>query len=222
MLKNEGKIGVIVSWKDAPHFREYFTQHDTKKPGDAASPEAHLFLQVADFLYQIERKVIPNLLKGHTVIMDRSVPTIVIRGLNLGHTLEQLEQGLLWFTHTIYRDLFAKATTLFLSVSAKNSLARITKRGKKEDGDTGEGTLLSLQMVQNLTYMPDGEKLTKAAKRRLVEKLQETYITSYKHYFTHHKAVIIDANQNKKDVSNDIFRVLFHDTVRFSKNKMEK
>ena len=69
-------------------------------------------------------------------------------------------------------------------------------------------------MVQNLTYMPDGEKLTKAAKRRLVEKLQETYITSYKHYFTHHKAIIIDANQNKKDVSNDIFRAL--SSVKFS------
>lgn len=221
-LKEDGQIAVIVSWKDAPHFREYFEQHDTKKAGEAASPEAHLFLQVADLLYQIERKVVPNLLKGHTVIMDRSIPTIVIRGLNLGHTIEQLETGLLWFTHTIYRDLFAKATTIFLSVSAKKSLERITKRGKKEGAETGEGTLLSLQMLQNLTYMPDGEKLTKSAKRRLVEKLQETYITSYKHYFTHHKALIIDANQSKKDVSNDIFRALFHETVRFPKNKMVK
>lgn len=158
-------------------------------------------------LYQIERKVIPNLLKGHTVIMDRSIPTIVIRGLGLGHTLEQLERGLLWFSHTVYRDLFAKATTVFLDVSARTSLERIAERSKEEDGD-GEGTLLSLQMIKNLKYMPDGEKLTKKAKRRLVEKLQETYVTSYRHYFTHHSAIVIDGNEGKKNVAQALAEAL--------------
>lgn len=58
---------------------------------DVISPESHLFLQVADMLSQIERTIIPNLKKGHTVIMDRSLPTVVIRGLTLGFTLDQLE-----------------------------------------------------------------------------------------------------------------------------------
>jgi len=196
-----------VSWKDAPHFRDYFAQHEIKKGADVATPEAHLFLQVADMLYQIERKVIPNLLKGHTVIMDRSIPTIVIRGLGLGHTLEQLEKGLLWFSHTVYRDLFAKATTVFLDVSARTSLERIAERAKDDD-EEGEGTLLSLQMIKNLKYMPDGEKLTKKAKRRLVEKLQETYVTSYRHYFSHHPAIIIDGNEGKKNVSQALFEAL--------------
>lgn len=206
-LEKQWQIAVIVSWKDAPHFREFFMAHETKKWADAASPEAHLLLQVADMLYQIERKVIPNLLKGHTVIMDRSTPTIVIRGLGLGHTLEQLERWLLWFSHTVYRDLFAKATTVFLDVSARTSLERIAERSKEADGD-GEGTLLSLQMIKNLKYMPDGEKLTKKAKRRLVEKLQETYVTSYRHYFSHHPAIIIDGNDGKKNVTQALLEAL--------------
>lgn len=178
-----------------------------------ASPEAHLFLQVADMLYQIERKVIPHLLKGHTVIMDRALPTIVIRGLTLGHTLEQLENGLLWFANSIYRELFERATVIFLSVNARKTLKNIAKRAAKNK-ESGEGTLLSLHMVQNLRYLPDGEKLTKKAKRRLVEKLQETYVTSYQHYFSHHPAVTIDANQDQKIVFHEIVSTLF--PVKFS------
>ncbi len=203
----QGQVAVITAWKDAPFFREYFAEHDTQKPGEGISPEAHLLLQVADFLYQIERKVIPNLLKGHVVIMDRALPTIVIRGLSLGHTLDQLEDGLLWFKNTIYRDLFAKATTVYLDVSAAKTLERIKKRSEKEED--GEGTLLSFQMINNLKYLPDGEKLTKKAKRRLVEKLQETYITSYGHYFSHHTALKIDANQSSELVFDDIWKALY-------------
>ncbi len=212
-IEDDGNTAVVVSWKDAPHFRDYFTQNELKKGVDIATPESHLLLQVADMLYQIERKVIPHLIKGHTVIMDRALPTIVIRGLTLGHTLQQLENGLLWFANSIYRELFERATTIFLSVHAKKTLENMTKRAKK-DGDSGEGTLLSLHMVQNLRYMPDGEKLTKKAKRRLVEKLQETYVTSYQHYFAHHPAVTIDANQDKKIVFQQIISTLF--PVKFS------
>lgn len=212
-IEKDGDSAVIVTWKDAPHFRDYFTAHEMKKGVDVASPEAHLFLQVADMLYQIERKVVPHLVKGHTVIMDRALPTIVIRGLSLGHTLEQLEKGLLWFANSLYRELFQRATTIFLSVSPKKTLENIAKRVKKNE-DAGEGTLLSLHMVQNLRYLPDGEKLTKKAKRRLVEKLQETYVTSYHHYFSHHPAVTIDANQDKKIVFQQIISTLF--PVKFS------
>ena len=107
MFMSQGQVAVITTWKDAPFFREYFVEHETKKPGEGVTPEAHLLLQVADFLYQIERKVVPNLLKGHIVIMDRALPTIVIRGLSLGHTLDQLENGLLWFKNTVYKDLLS-------------------------------------------------------------------------------------------------------------------
>lgn len=211
-IEQDGNTAVVVSWKDAPHFREYFTGHELKKGVEVASPEAHLLLQVGDMLYQIERKVIPHLIKGHTVIMDRALPTIVIRGLTLGHTLQQLENGLLWFANSIYRELFERATTIFLSVNAKKTLENISKRAETEE--EGEWTLLSLHMVQNLRYLPDGEKLTKKAKRRLVEKLQETYVTSYHHYFAHHPAVTIDANQDKKIVFQQIISTLF--PVKFS------
>ncbi len=212
-IENEGNKAVVVAWKDAPHFRDYFAQHELRKGADIATPEAHLLLQVADMLYQIEHKVIPHLLKGHTVIMDRALPTIVIRGLSLGHTLEQLEKWLLWFANSLYRDLFQQATTIFLSVTAKKTLANIAKRAKKNDED-GEGTLLSRHMVQNLRYLPDGERLTKKAKRRLVEQLQDTYVTSYHHYFAHHSAVTIDANQDQKIVFHQIVSTLF--PVKFS------
>lgn len=212
-IEDDGNTAVIVSWKDAPHFRDYFTQHELKKGVDIATPEAHLLLQVADMLYQIERKVIPHLIKGHTVIMDRALPTIVIRGLTLGHTLQQLENGLLWFANSIYRELFERATTIFLSVSPKKTLENMAKRAENDD-EHGEGSMLSQHMVNNLRYMPDGEKLTKKAKRRLVEKLQETYVTSYHHYFAHHPAVTIDANQDKKIVFQQIISTLF--PVKFS------
>lgn len=98
-------------------------------------------------------------------------------------------------------------------MSAKKTLINITKRAKK-DGTEGEGTLLSRHMINNLRYLPDGERLTNKAKERLVEKLQETYVTSYHHYFAHHPAVTIDANQDQKIVFQQIVSVLF--PVKFS------
>jgi thymidylate kinase len=219
MLMAQGQIAVITTWKDAPFFREYFVEHESKKTGEGVTPEAHLLLQVADFLYQIERKVVPNLLKGHTVIMDRALPTIVIRGLSLGHTLDQLENGLLWFKNTIYKDLFDKATTVYLDVPAAKTLERIKKRSKKQD--EGEGTLLSFQMINNLKYLPDGEKLTKKAKRRLVEKLQETYITSYGHYFSHHDGIKVDANKSSEEVLNEIWTKLAPVSPKKSETKFQ-
>jgi thymidylate kinase len=206
-IQNDGGTAVIVSWKDAPYFRDYFIQHDLKRGVDVISPESHLFLQVADMLSQIERTIIPNLKKGHTVIMDRSLPTVVIRGLTLGFTLDQLENGLLWFTKSIYRELFERATTIFLSVDAGKTMKNMEKRAKKE-GDSGEGTLLSLHMIQNFHYLPSGERLTNKVKKRLLQKLQETYVTSYHHYFSHHPAITIDANQDKKDVFKQITSAL--------------
>lgn len=63
-------------------------------------------------------------------------------------------------------------------------------------------------MINNLKYLPDGEKLTKKAKRRLVEKLQATYITSYGHYFSHHDCIKIDANKTAEEVCNEIWTKL--------------
>lgn len=101
-------------------------------------------------------------------------------------------------------------------MSAAKTLERIKKRSKKEA--EGEGTLLSFQMISNLKYLPDGEKLTKKAKRRLVEKLQETYITSYGHYFSHHDGIKIDANKSAEEVCDEIWKKL----APISPKKMEK
>lgn len=157
--------------------------------------------------------------------MDRALPTIVIRGLSLGHTLDQLENGLLWFKNTVYKDLFEKATTVYLEVSAEKTLERIKKRAKK--GEEGEGTLLSFQMINNLKYLPDGEKLTKKAKRRLVEKLQETYITSYGHYFSHHDGIKVDANKSSDEVFEDMWKKLalsapLNPTPKFQVSRLKK
>lgn len=206
IIKNAGK-SIIITWKDGEHFRDYFSQHDMKNGVDVASSESHLLLQIADMLYQIERKVIPHLIQWYTVIMDRALPTIVIRALTLGFTLSQIERGLLWFSNTIYRDLFQDSTTIFLSVHADKTLENMAKRAKKE-GNSGEWTLLSLHMVQNLRYLPDGEKLTKKTKRDLVAKLQATYVHSYHQYFSHHPAIIIDGNRQKNEVFGDICRGL--------------
>ena len=83
----------------------------------------------------------------------------------------------------------------------------MAKRAKKED-DSGEGTLLSLHMIQNFHYLPSGERLTNKVKKRLLQKLQETYVTSYHHYFSHHPAITIDANQDKNDVFKQITSAL--------------
>ncbi len=34
MLLTQGQVAVIVTWKDAPFFRDYFIEHETKKPGE--------------------------------------------------------------------------------------------------------------------------------------------------------------------------------------------
>ncbi len=140
--------------------------------------------------------------------MDRALPTIVIRGLTLGYSLEQLEKGLLWFSHTVYRELFERATTVFLSVNAPKTLKNIERRMKKNK-DSSESTLLSLHMIQNLRYLPDGEKLTNKTKKRLVAKLQETYVTSYHHYFAHHPGITVDSNQDEEIVFQQINSALF-------------
>ena len=64
-------------------------------------------------------------------------------------------------------------------------------------------------MIQNFHYLPNGEKLTKKIKRRLLEKLQETYVTSYHHYFAHHAAITVDANQGSKIVFDQILSALY-------------
>lgn len=207
-----GWKAIIITWKDGEHFRDYFSHHDMKNGVDVASPESHLLLQIADMLYQIERKVIPYLVQWYTVIMDRALPTIVIRALTLGFTLSQIERGLLWFSNTIYRDLFRDSTTIFLSVHADKTLENMAKRAKKE-GNSGEWTLLSLHMVQNLRYLPDGEKLTKKTKRDLVAKLQATYVHSYHQYFSYHPAIIIDGNWDKKIVFQQILEAITENKV---------
>lgn len=73
-------------------------------------------MQAADMLYRLEREVIPALKKNHIVIMDRGMETLIVRGLMIGMSLDQLKDGLLWWRNTIYKELFDKAITVELTI----------------------------------------------------------------------------------------------------------
>ncbi len=90
-------------------------------------------MQTADMLYRIEREIIPALKKNHIVIMDRGMETLIVRGLMIGISLDQLKDGLLWWRNTIYKELFDKAITVELTIGLEESLKRLQKRAIKEN-----------------------------------------------------------------------------------------
>ena len=89
-------------------------------------------MQAADLLYRIEREVIPALKQNHIVILDRGIQTLIVRGLMIGMNDTQLRTGLLWWRNTIYKELFDKAMTIFISINTDESLKRLQKRAIKE------------------------------------------------------------------------------------------
>jgi thymidylate kinase len=64
--------------------------------------------------------------------MDRGIHTLIVRGLMIGMTDTQLRTGLLWWRNTIYRELFDKAITIYISIPGEESLKRIQERALKE------------------------------------------------------------------------------------------
>lgn len=146
-------------------------------------------MQAADMLYRIEREVIPALKRNHIVIMDRGMETLIVRGLMIGMSLDQLKDGLLWWRNTIYKELFDKAITVELTVSLEESLKRLQKRAIKEDktrtknGKKMEGTLLALDFINNLVYSAEGKKMTRNDKKAFIRKTQNGIIETYKTVF---------------------------------------
>lgn len=152
-------------------------------------PETNLFMQAADMLYRIEREVIPALKKNHIVIMDRGMETLIVRGLMIGMSLDQLKDGLLWWRNTIYKELFDKAITVELTIGLEESLKRLQKRALKENktltksGKKTEGTLLALDFINNLVYSAEGKKMTRNDKKAFIRKTQNSIIETYKTVF---------------------------------------
>lgn len=134
LLEREGKKVTVSSWKNCPILGDFLKENESlKKFDERVLPETNLFLQAADLLYRIEREVIPAMKKGHTVILDRGIQTLIVRGLMLGMSEYQLRSGLLWWRNTIYRELFDNAITIELSITLDESLARLKKRAMKEN-----------------------------------------------------------------------------------------
>ena len=67
--------------------------------------------------------------------MDRGIHTLIVRGLMIGMSDTQVRTGLLWWRNSIYKELFDKAITVYLSIPGDESLKRIQKRALKERRD---------------------------------------------------------------------------------------
>jgi thymidylate kinase len=191
LLQNEGHEVTVSSWKSAPILWDFLRINDAlKKSDDRILPETGLFLQSADLLYRLEREVIPALKRNHIVIMDRGIHTLIVRGLMIGMSDTQVRTGLLWWRNSIYKELFDKAITVYLSIPGDESLKRIQKRALKERRDADmkrkkkeEGTLLALHFIDTLVYSADGKKMTRNDKKTFVHKTQSQIIDTYNKVF---------------------------------------
>lgn len=162
------------------------------KFADRILPETSLFMQMADFLYRIEREIIPALKQGHVVLLDRGIQTLLVRGIMIGMSETQLYSGLLWWKNSIYKELFDNSKVIYLTANADESLRRLQKRtikeykamyGKKFDKTKYDGTLLTLHFINTLVYAPDGKKMTRNDKKTFIRDTQNTIIETYKRVF---------------------------------------
>jgi dTMP kinase len=93
LLEKEGKKVTVSSWKDCPIIGEFLRENESlKKMDERILPETNLFLQAADLLYRVEREIIPALKKGHVVILDRGLQTLIVRGLMIGMSETQIRK----------------------------------------------------------------------------------------------------------------------------------
>lgn len=207
----------MSSWKTAPILGDFLTTNESlKKFDERILPETSLFMQSADLLYRIEREVIPAMKRGHIVILDRGLQTLIVRGLMIGMSDEQLRSGLLWWRNSIYKELFDRAHTIHITVDSETSLKRLTKRAwkekqkllKKGNKDKMDGTLLTLHFINTLVYAPDGKKMTRSDKREFIRKTQSQIIDSYVSVFQSEKtkAIEIDGMQKTRDIAENLKR----------------
>lgn len=177
-------------------------------------PESGLFMQAADLLYRIEREVIPALKRGEIAILDRGLQTLIVRGLMIGMSDDQLRTGLLWWRNTIYKELFDKALTIYISVDSETSLTRLARRTWKErrkllnprERRKTDGTLLTLHHINTLVYAPDGKKMTRNDKKAFIRKTQSQIIDTYTDVFRAEPTPIveIDGLQDKETITENL------------------
>jgi thymidylate kinase len=202
----------VSSWKTAPILGDFLTTNESlKKFDERILPETSLFMQSADLLYRIEREVIPAMKRGHIVILDRGLHTLIVRGLMIGMSEEQLKTGLLWWRNSIYKELFDKAHTIHITVDSETSLKRLTKRAWKEkqkymkggSKEKMDGTLLTLHFINTLVYSPDGKKMTRSDKKAFIRNTQSQIIDNYTNVFQSEKdkTIEIDGMQKTKDIA---------------------
>jgi thymidylate kinase len=207
----------VSSWKTAPILGDFLTTNEgLKKFDERILPETSLFMQSADLLYRIEREVIPAMKRGHIVILDRGLQTLIVRGLMIGMSDEQLRSGLLWWRNSIYKELFDKAHTIHITVDSETSLKRLTKRAwkekqkmlKKSSKEKMDGTLLTLHFINTLVYAPDGKKMTRSDKKEFIRNTQSQIIDSYTTVFQSEKlkAIEIDGMQKSRDIAENLKR----------------
>lgn len=217
MLEQEWHEVTVSSWKTAPILGDFLTTNEgLKKFDERILPETSLFMQSADLLYRIEREVIPAMKRGHIVILDRGLQTLIVRGLMIGMSDEQLRSGLLWWRNSIYKELFDKAHTIYITVDSETSLKRLTKRAwkekqkilKKSSKEKMDGTLLTLHFINTLVYAPDGKKMTRSDKKEFIRKTQSQIIDSYTTIFQAEKtkAIEIDGMQKSRDIAENLKR----------------
>lgn len=215
LLEQEGKKVTVSSWKNCPILGDFLKENESlKKFDERVLPETNLFLQAADLLYRVEREVIPAMKKWHTVILDRGVQTLIVRGLMLWMSDYQLRSGLLWWRNTIYRELFDNAITIELSITLDESLTRLKKRAMKENTSLtkaekkSEGTLLGLDFINSLVYSPEWKKMTRNDKRVFIRKTQSDIIETYKKVFREEKGkcVSVDGEGTLKEVGYNLKR----------------
>ncbi len=217
MLEKEWHEVTVSSWKTAPILWDFLTTNENlKKFDERILPETSLFMQSADLLYRIEREVIPAMKRWHIVILDRGLQTLIVRGLMIGMSDEQLRTGLLWWRNSIYKELFDKAHTIHITVDSETSLNRLTKRAWKEkqkflrkwEKEKTEGTLLALHFINTLVYAPDGKKMTRSDKKDFIRKTQAQIIDSYTTVFQSekNKAIEINGMQKSAEIANDLKR----------------
>lgn len=209
MLRKLGKKVTISEWKSEV-IGEFLHENDAlKKSDDRVLPETNLFLQTADFLYRIEREVIPALKKNHIVILDRGLHTLLVRGIIMGLDEEtQLKQWLFWWRNTIYKELFDNAYTVYVTISLDESLKRLGKRAEllKVKKHHTEGTILTLSFINTLVYAPDGKKLTRHDRQLYVKRTQARIIDTYAHVFRdiHVNSTILDGECDMKVMKKNL------------------
>lgn len=209
MLKKMGKRVTVSEWK-SEIIGDFLHMNDAlKKSDERILPETNLFLQTADFLYRIEREVIPALKKNHIVILDRGLHTLLVRGIMIGMDEDsQLRKGLFWWRSTIYKELFDKAYTLYVTISLDESLKRLWKRAEslKVRKHHTEGTILTLSFINTLVYAPDWKKLTRHDREMYVKRTQARIIDTYAQVFSDMdmKTIVLDGECSKKKMHHEL------------------